>query len=409
MENEIIALKNTVKRERDARKEAELIIESKSRELFALNTELKSINTNLENIVEERTKQLSEQNVIISNSNIKLEAALKVREHILSGLGHELQTPLHLIAGNLDLIEIHKTQDNIKIHNQIFENIHKLQKIVKNITYFSDLEVGKIKPQRNEFNISKLFDSLSSAFNYIKNNHKISLEFNYKKDFKLFTDYEMFFHIFINIIDNCVKYSKSDKIKIILNCICTDSNDVSIFNQDGDLIPNNNSQSINSSNHNLILEFHIVDEGIGIKKDILKNILMPFSKFDGTNLYSNSGSGLGLPITKKLVNLLGGELTIDSIVNHGTDIQLLFEGLEFECLHTNESNIDKKYNLPNELQNRFNDIKDTFILEEYELFARELIVYPAVSDDLILLGKNIIAACDSFDILKVQDLAKALE
>ena len=97
MESEIIALKNTIKRERESRKEAELIIELKSRELF--------------------------------DTNNKLEVALKIREHILSGLGHELQTPLHLIVGNLDLIEFNKTEDNIKIRNLIIENVYNLKKI----------------------------------------------------------------------------------------------------------------------------------------------------------------------------------------------------------------------------------------------------------------------------------------
>lgn len=376
MESEIIALKNTIKRERESRKEAELIIELKSRELF--------------------------------DTNNKLEVALKIREHILSGLGHELQTPLHLIVGNLDLIEFNKTEDNIKIRNLIIENVYNLKKIVKNIAYFSDLEVGKIKPIKVEFNLSKLFDTLSSAFNNIKKN-EINLEFSYKRDFKLFTDYEMLLQIFINIIDNSIKYSHCNNIKVNLSCRCFDKYNKEIFSEDEQLLNNEQFRIINSSNYKLILEFHIIDNGIGIKEEILKNILMPFSKFDGKNLHANNGSGLGLPITQKLVNLLGGSMNIESINGHGTDIQLIFEGLEFEYLNYNENNFDKRYNLPSDLQNKFNSIKDTFILDEFETFAKELIVYPALSEDLVIIGKKIISACENFDIIKVQDLAKALE
>ncbi|MFY8159849.1 MAG: sensor histidine kinase [Candidatus Kapaibacteriota bacterium] len=376
MESEIIALKNTIKRERESRKEAELIIELKSRELF--------------------------------DTNNKLEEALKIREHILSGLGHELQTPLHLIVGNLDLIEFNKTEDNIKIRNLIIENVYNLKKIVKNIAYFSDLEVGKIKPIKVEFNLSKLFDTLSSAFNNIKKN-EINLEFSYKRDFKLFTDYEMLLQIFINIIDNSIKYSHCNNIKVNLSCRCFDKYNKEIFSEDEQLLNNEQFRIINSSNYKLILEFHIIDNGIGIKEEILKNILMPFSKFDGKNLHANNGSGLGLPITQKLVNLLGGSMNIESINGHGTDIQLIFEGLEFEYLNYNENNFDKRYNLPSDLQNKFNSIKDTFILDEFETFAKELIVYPALSEDLVIIGKKIISACENFDIIKVQDLAKALE
>jgi hypothetical protein len=219
----------------------------------------------------------------------------------------------------------------------------------------------------------------------------------------------MLLQIFINIIDNSIKYSHCNNIKVNLSCRCFDKYNKEIFSEDEQLLNNEQFRIINSSNYKLILEFHIIDNGIGIKEEILKNILMPFSKFDGKNLHANNGSGLGLPITQKLVNLLGGSMNIESINGHGTDIQLIFEGLEFEYLNYNENNFDKRYNLPSDLQNKFNSIKDTFILDEFETFAKELIVYPALSEDLVIIGKKIISACENFDIIKVQDLAKALE
>jgi len=214
--NKIEALKDTLKRERNSRKEAELIIEDKSRELFTLNNELKDINSNLEKLIDIRTLEIIQKNNEITEFNDKLKSALQVRENILSGLGHELQTPLHLISGNIDLLNIELTQDNKTSYQLIQENIHNLQKIVKNITYFSDLEVGKIKPIFSVFYLSKLFDALTSAFNYINKDEKIKLEFIYLTDIEIITDYELLFHILLNIIDNSVKYAETEFVKVIM-------------------------------------------------------------------------------------------------------------------------------------------------------------------------------------------------
>lgn len=405
--NEIDEIKLILNRERNARKEAELIIEDKSRELFLTNNKLKSINFDLEKLVEERTYELNQKNIEITEFNEKLKSALKIRENILSGLGHELQTPLHLISGNIDLLNIELTDNNKTSYRIIQENIHNLQKIVKNITYFSDLEVGKIKPKYTKFYLSKLYDALSSAFNYINKDEKIKLEFIYQNDIQIITDYELLFHILLNIIDNSVRYSETEFIKVVVNIdeIEKNSNNLDIE------VDSDNEDYIEKDTQNLKyinLNINIFDQGIGINPNILKNIFSPFVKFDGSNYYNNNGSGLGLPIVKKLANLLGGNIEIKSGINEGTTVELSYKNIK--SIYENKTkNKTEKLILPEKLKIEYLKIKDTLILDDFYSFAQKLINYKNINDELYKLGIEILKYYENFDIVSLSNLSQKID
>jgi len=406
--NKIEALKDTLKRERNSRKEAELIIEDKSRELFTLNNELKDINSNLEKLIDIRTLEIIQKNNEITEFNDKLKSALQVKENILSGLGHELHSPLHLISGNIDLLNIELTQDNKTSYQLIQENIHNLQKIVKNITYFSDLEVGKIKPIFSVFYLSKLFDSLASAFNYINKDEKIKLEFIYQTDIEIITDYELLFHILLNIIDNSVKYAETEFVKVIM--IINESCEDDYEDNDNLVVIDPNNQDIEYQNKFKLvdLKFNILDNGIGINPSILKNIFTPFVKFDGSNFYQNKGSGLGLPIVKKLANLLSGDIEIKSETNKGTSVELNMKNIKSILANKIDKN-NEKLNLPENLRIEYLKIKDTLILEDFNIFAQKLIKYKNINDSIYKLGIEIQKYYENFDIVGLSNISQKIE
>lgn len=437
--SEIDALKRALHREKSIRKEAELIIENKSRELYDTNEKLKNINVNLEKIVNDRTEELSRKNQEIIHTNQKLEIALDIRHKILSGLGHELLTPIHIIVGNIELLNIDK-KDNSEEFKNIQENLYSLLKIVKNLTYFSDLEIGKIKPNFTYFSINKLLDNLSSAFNYLRNNKNITLLINNPIDLRIKSDIEILFYIFINLIDNSVKHSNAKNVNINVNFELvnrnenSDSNSVLTVNNilnTTSLINNNiNLDEINSKNYKLILNFEIFDDGIGIKESILENIFVPFSKYDGTNYYDNRGSGLGLPIIKILVELLFGSVKVESNTNSGTKFNLVFEDFDYKLKLINQGNKSQKLVLPPHLKVEFDQIKNSMIIDNYEEFSKSLINHVTSLDvtnlnqiiedelnsntnsntnELRKLGIKLLEACENMDILTIKNLIEEIE
>lgn len=430
--SEIEALKRAIQREKSIRKEAELIIENKSRELFDTNEELKNINKNLEKIVNDRTEELSNKNQEIITTNQKLEIALDIRHKILSGLGHELLTPIHIIVGNIELLNIDRN-DNSEEFKNIQENLYSLLKIVKNLTYFSDLEIGKIKPNFNYFSINKLLDNLDSAFNYLKNNKNIILILDNPYDIEIKTDIEILFYIFINLIDNSVKHSNAQivKINVIFELVSrkidvknqTNLNAKNLINIESLTNENIKLDEINSKNYQLNINFEIIDDGIGIKENILENIFVPFAKYDGTNYYDNRGSGLGLPIIKKLVKLLYGNVSVESKINEGTKFNLFFNDFDFKFDFEHKQIKLQKLVLPLHLKEHFDKIKNSMIIDKYEDFSKELISYienltNIINNDnehnnqvvdLFNFGQKLLEASENMDIISIKNLIEEIE
>jgi len=151
-----------------------------------------------------------------------------------------------------------------------------------------------------------------------------------------------------------------------------------------------------------------LDNGIGINPNILKNIFTPFVKFDGSNFYQNKGSGLGLPIVKKLANLLSGDIEIKSETNKGTSVELNMKNIKSILANKIDKN-NEKLNLPENLRIEYLKIKDTLILEDFNIFAQKLIKYKNINDSIYKLGIEIQKYYENFDIVGLSNISQKIE
>ncbi len=151
-----------------------------------------------------------------------------------------------------------------------------------------------------------------------------------------------------------------------------------------------------------------MDNGIGINPSILKNIFTPFVKFDGSNFYQNKGSGLGLPIVKKLANLLGGDIEIKSETNKGTSVEINMKNIKSILANKIDKN-NEKLNLPENLRIEYLKIKDTLILEDFNIFAQKLIKYKNINDSIYKLGIEIQKYYENFDIVGLSNISQKIE
>ena len=169
--------------------------------------------------------------------------------------------------------------------------------LINDILDISKIEAGKLNIERVELDIESLLNNLLSFLHFEAT----------KNDIKLILDYD------INIPD-CV-IGDPLRLKQILSNIC--SNAIK-FSPPGDIIVYAKSQK--NEKGTLWVEFKIQDFGIGIPESVQKNLFSPFIQANTSIAREFGGTGLGLIISKQLVELLGGNIELDSVVNKGTTI-----------------------------------------------------------------------------------------
>ena len=267
-------------------------------ELLKAEYELRDLAVHLEEKVSIRTQELQTKSKQLESSMILADSANKAKSNFLANMSHEIRTPMNIILGMQRLIlnsTITKVQHNyLEKANQAALSLLDL---INDILDISKIEAGKLNIERVELDIESLLNNLLSFLHFEAT----------KNDIKLILDYD------INIPD-CV-IGDPLRLKQILSNIC--SNAIK-FSPPGDIIVYAKSQK--NEKGTLWVEFKIQDFGIGIPESVQKNLFSPFIQANTSIAREFGGTGLGLIISKQLVELLGGNIELDSVVNKGTTI-----------------------------------------------------------------------------------------
>lgn len=217
------------------------------------------------------------------------EEASRAKDYFIASMSHEIKTPLNGLLGMLELLEDTKLDDNQRKIVEMAQGAGNiLFSILNDILDFSKLEMGKLKYNPIEIDIKKIVEDVIHSFQYSarKKGIKIYNEITESKIIK--TDDSKLRQIFFNIIGNAVKFTDEGHVRIFL-----EENDNSIC-------------------------FSIEDTGIGIPKEKHDEIFKSFFQIENNIKQKKPGSGLGLSISKKLAQLLGGDIIIESEEGKGT-------------------------------------------------------------------------------------------
>ena len=220
----------------------------------------------------------------------KTEEIMESRHKLLLSVSHDIKTPLSSILGYVELID--KTGNEKEI-NSIQQSAGHILNLLTNLLEFSSLEQGNLQVSNETFNIRQLCDETAEMFEPIAK-HK-NLVFNYEPSIEentfILSDQLKIKQILINLISNGIKYTLEGSVSFKARM-----------------------------GRNLVV-FDIIDTGVGIPNDKLEEVFKPFVRIETYNQFAE-GSGYGMSVVKGLVDLLNGEIHIDSEVGKGSHFEV---------------------------------------------------------------------------------------
>ena len=262
-------------------------------ERYRVNEELEKHRDNLEVLVRERTQELEDMR------DKALEAS-KAKSEFLAKMSHELRTPLNSIIGFTgilrDGIAGPVSDEQEKQLGMVYDSANHLLGLINDILDISKVEAGKMELQFESFDLQ---EALQEVKNVVKplvdkpGKENIELIFDIDCTSKnLYSDKGKIRQVLLNLLSNAIKFT--EKGAITLKC-WQDTN---------------------------ILHFVVEDTGIGIPKEKQVGIFESFQQVDNSEVRSYEGTGLGLTITKQFVELMGGEISLDSEEGVGSKFEL---------------------------------------------------------------------------------------
>ncbi len=270
-------------------------------ELHARNEELKLLNTRLEDKVLERTRELEKINRELTKAN-------QIKARFISNMSHELRTPLNSILGFSDILleqtfgELNERQRR-HVSNINASGKHLLQ-LISNILDLAKIEAGKIEVYSEELSIKEAVDEVVMIMNSLASKKSITIDADIGQGVDVFTaDKVKFKQILYNLISNAIKFSpEGGKVEIGVE---------SFMNRGGALPWALEGQSL--------LRVFVRDRGIGIREEDRERIFEEFEQADPSMSRNYQGTGLGLALTKRLVDLHGGRIGVTSVHGEGSE------------------------------------------------------------------------------------------
>lgn len=241
----------------------------------------------------------------------KAEQADRLKSSFLANMSHEIRTPLNAIQGFSDVIADYDLDKKslVKFTNIIKVNSIKLVALIEDVLFFSRLQERQIQVQESKFNVLSTFTQLKQVFDKeieVSINSKIELKINDEAinlPIMIVTDHAKLIQIFTKLIRNAIKFTSEGAIKYGFN-----------ISKEKEVI------------------FFVKDSGVGISTDKQKIIFEQFRQVDDSTTRKYGGTGLGLSIVKNLIDLLEGEIWIDSELEKGTTFYFKLPLKSFEIV-----------------------------------------------------------------------------
>ena len=239
------------------------------------------------------------------------ERANRAKSEFLANMSHELRTPLNAILGFTQLLtrdsSLNQEQhQSIEIINRSGEHLLTL---INDVLQMSKIEVGKVTLDNQSFDLYRLLESLEAMFQLPAQNKGLQLIFECAPDIPQYvqTDESKLRQVLINLLGNAIKFTSSGGVRLRVTGAMGNSGFPLGIKRNGKEIPSTSYS----------LSFEVEDTGPGIAPEEIDIIFEAFAQ-TATGRKSLEGTGLGLPISQKFVQLMGGDITVSSTLGEGS-------------------------------------------------------------------------------------------
>ncbi len=248
-------------------------------------------NLELTNAEFQKAKQHAEEMAL------QAEEANKAKDQFLANMSHEIRTPMNAILGLSSLLLTTRLTEEQKQYAEIVNSsTNNLLGLIKDVLDISKLDSNGIVLENTNFNLQDVVDETLAMLAVKANEKKIELNMFLNNDVPigLIGDVGRLRQVIINLINNAIKFTSVGGVSIKISKVEETENDV-------------------------MVKFVISDTGIGISKENIDKLFKPFSQAEDSTTRKFGGTGLGLMISKQIVELFGGQIGIESEVGHGSD------------------------------------------------------------------------------------------
>ncbi len=269
--------------------------------------ELMKANQELYNEVQQRRQaeeELTQQAVVLQEANAAAVAATRAKSEFLANMSHEIRTPMTAILGFAELLldEVESNSvlpDRIEAIRTIQRNGNHLLELIKDILDLSKIEAGKLTIEQIRCSPREILTEVAGLMQIRADAKGLPLEIECAGSIpvSIRSDPRRLRQILINLLGNAIKFTETGKVRVV-------------------------ASSVREFSGPSMLRFDIIDTGIGISATTISELFQPFNQGDSSATRRFGGTGLGLTISKRLAETLGGNIRVESVPGQGSTFSL---------------------------------------------------------------------------------------